>query len=120
MLTIRAEQMHAFVAIRRRDFEKKLTTHLLEGFKEELESTLGTCDEPSVRAFVSQGIDSAFGYGIDDEDDVSSLVEIQAELGAGFETKPGFEWAAKLLNNPNLTSNAKIELLIDRLSASAT
>ena len=118
MLTIRTEQMQAFAAVQRQNFVKTMTTHLLKEFRDEITGVLGTCDEPAVRAFVSHGIDSAFGYGIEDEDDVSSLVEIQAELGTGFETRPGFEWAAKLLNNQRLTSKVKLELLIDGLSGS--
>lgn len=120
MLTIRDEQMKAFAAVRRKTFEEKLTAHLLKEFKEEVTATLGCTDEPAVREFVLHGIDSALAHGIEDEDDVTSLVEIKAELGSEFETKPGYEWAAKLLDNRKLTSHAKIELLIDGLSGDNT
>lgn len=116
MLTIRDEQMQAFVVARRSRFEANLTAHLVEQFKEELTNILGTYDEATTRAFVSQAIDCALGYGIDDEADIFSLVEIQAEVGVGFETKPGFEWASRILKNLDLRGNAKIELLLDGLS----
>lgn len=115
MLTIRDEQMKAFALVRRREFEKELNAHLLAEFEEEITGYFGTRDEPAVREFVSRGIDSALAYGIHDEDDICSLLELKMELGADFETDPSFEWAAEILANRTLTSHARIELLIARI-----
>lgn len=115
MLIIRDEQMQAFIADRRRNFEASLTAHLLDQFKEEVTAMLGSCDEAAVRAFVIKATDSALSYGIDEEDDVRSFVEIQTEMGPGFETRPGFEWASGILESRQIPSKAKIDLLLNAL-----
>jgi hypothetical protein len=113
MLTIRTEQMAVFVAAQRQDFVRKLTTHLLKEFREELTGALGACDEPADFKDAPPNVEHIGNLPVlnkGDEDLVFTLQSITFE-------NPEFSIVgapATVTITPNGTTNLRIRFLTIR------
>jgi len=103
MLVIRPEQMEAFAAYKRRQFETRIAAQLREDYPEE---TAASSDE-ELMAFVAKQIDRARNHGIVRTEDVAIFVDRAAWYGDGWDER--LDWARKILTDHELDGAARIE-----------
>ena len=109
MLRIRQAQMRVLGDRMRRDFERRMVEHLRTRFDKELREL----DEPALRAFVRDGIESARQYGVTSEDDVRRYLECMAQHGAHFDAAPATAWAGRILRTEGLDGSQKMDRIED-------
>ncbi len=89
----------------REDFELRVIAHL---------QRIYSADDPSevsqdrLAPRVHSIIDRAMSWGIDEEDDLITFVEIAFEVGDDFDTDPENEWAVETLNSRDLNPHEKV------------
>jgi hypothetical protein len=108
MLLIRNEQMQAFRKTLRQRFEDRLLHHLLRRHPEYCAAK----GVEAVKASITQGIDSAFAYGLGSEENISDYVEIMIRIGDDFDTR--WPWASKVLSETALKPAVKMANLRSR------
>ena len=107
MLTIRPEQMQALAADQTRRFEKRALRHIEKEFPEFKEKN------PKEKALelIRSGIEKARLWEIEAESHVLAFIELMIVYGADFDRR---KWAVKILEETDMKSDARIELLHDR------
>ena len=105
MLKIRAEQMDAFSAYMRKQFEDRMVEHLRSRFPRAVRHM----QEEELRELVRKGVKRAEGYGVTQEFDVRRYLECTVEHGADFDVNPATAWAGKILSAEGLSGSAKMD-----------
>ncbi len=104
MLQIRTDQMkellRAAVAAANRDLCLYARARFADHFEE--------MPQEKLLAFVSDIRDEARAYGIVNENDVATALDLTVMYGADFYTE---EWAADIFSLPNLSGDRKMEML---------
>ncbi len=98
MVIIRNEQMGELGKDEAGKFEDKMVTHLKEFFPDTCEE-LG---EPQVRESISHGVDRAESYGLVDEQDVCTYIDVMYVFGPDFDRDPECPWASRILNDKSI------------------
>jgi hypothetical protein len=109
---IRKEHDAAFVA----DLRERFLDRLLDYLEEVDSGRIAALPPGAWRSRIRRAVEQARAYGIDTEDEAAEFVELTLALGDGFESAPGYRWAALILNDPALTGGEKLEALQDRLA----
>jgi len=113
---LRKEQIEAFSAAARKDFENRMVVHLREFFPKKCQ-TLG---EVGIREKVRYGIKRAGSYEITAERDVCKYIDVMFAYGWDFDKDRKIRWAGEILNDrESVDSSAKAGRLFDRAASSA-
>jgi hypothetical protein len=100
MLVIRKDQLQALAASRRKDFERRLLSHLRKWFPGET-AELG---ETGLLAWISHGQQCAAAYGFVSERDICKYLDLMLVFGQDFDTDPKHAWASAFLRGKSLHS----------------
>jgi len=98
MVIIRNEQMDKLGKDEARKFEDKMVAHLKEFFPDTCEE-LG---EPGVRKSIRHGVERAESYGLVDEQDVCTYIDVMYVFGQDFDRDPECPWASRILNDKSI------------------
>jgi hypothetical protein len=79
-------------------FQDKMVAHLKEFFPEACEE-LG---EPQVRESISHGVERAESYGLVDEQDVCTYIDVMYVFGPDFDRAPECSWASRILKDESI------------------
>src|SRR5438093_4574471 len=112
MLVIRNAQIAAFRQGAIDRFTADLVKHLLEHFPRPSAAVGG---ESEVGVFVRRAIERAATYGIETTGSMTVFAELLLQYGENFERSPLRPWIMKMLSNPALPGDAKIEAIRDRM-----
>lgn len=108
MLLIRDDQVEALAEASQRRFERRAVAHLKKVLPIRCEQ-LGSTE---VLASVRKAARKAAGYGLTDERQVFTYLNLMYVLGPSFdEERP---WARELLEDARLDPGARLELLLGR------
>ncbi len=107
MFQIRNDQWDAFSDQAVRDFEQRLTDHLME-VNPECSALLG--DELMTQT-IRGGIRKAVANGIEMESNVAQFVQMQLEEGFNFEDEPAYAASKQILLDNDLHENVKVAML---------
>lgn len=110
MLVIRKEQMEALSAHMRRSFEDRMVEHIAAEFPQRFEQL----NETGTREFVRAGIARCAEYGIDTEAGIRFMVDLLLQHPE-FDASGEIAWARTLLQDPELSGDAKVSLMEKRL-----
>ena len=105
MLNIRPDQMEVLSAVMRSGFEQRMLTHLRHRFPA---PTNGRSDE-QILVFIRYGIDRSAAYGITLDQDVARYLEYMMMYGARFDADPRYAWAARILQDADLSGTTKMD-----------
>jgi hypothetical protein len=109
MLTMRKAQMD----ILRRDASKRFAEHLARRFAALWPERASRLAEAH-RLFVDASIQRAMSYGIESQSAIARFVNLSHIWGHDFENRPEHAWALKILTNPNLKGQRKMDDLVFR------
>ena len=114
MVIIRKEQMEVFEEDARQNFEDEMVEHIKHFSPAHCESI----GDDAVREVVKDGIQRAEAYGFTNRGPVRFFIETIFLLGSYFDTDPQYPWAAKILNDIEITdqmerSNLLYEKVVD-------
>jgi hypothetical protein len=99
----------------REQFIQKTLAQLHEVFPEACER-----QEPTaLRALIESGIEKAAQYQIAGEREVMLFVDLMMELGPDFPQQPKHKWIENTLRNPQFNERQKIDVIYQRLEATA-
>lgn len=110
MLTIRKPQMDIFAQANRR----AAIDRMFEVIRKEWASEFAQFGDATVRRTVEQAFRKADEYKLANEGQVVRYLNLMYTLGCDFDTDPGYPWARKILSDPYLTADSKLDLLADR------
>ena len=96
-MKLRKEQIEAFSAAARQDFEDRMVEHLNEFFPRHCKA-MGA---EGVRQEVRYGVERARAYDITSQRDVCKYIDLMFVYGRDFDTAPKLPWAARILNDPS-------------------
>lgn len=111
MLTIRPTQIEALGKGLQDRFVLRMRDDLTRAMPVEVQRV------EDLDAMIRDGIDEAFGHGIDSESGVSAWLRLRVELGPGFEAAPDLASARPALDDPELPAGAKIASLQRAIAA---
>jgi hypothetical protein len=118
MLTIRKDQMRAFDAYTRQNFEERLVRHLKAILPQQVRTLAGTTPgDAKLRALIVQGIQKSAGYGITTERDTGRFIELMVRIAPDFERQPNCQWADAILKDQSLSGSGKVGLLHAQFAA---
>ncbi|MGV7223477.1 MAG: hypothetical protein ACQ9MH_18350 [Nitrospinales bacterium] len=109
MLVIRDEQMRALQAYMSKQFENRMVLHVKEFFPEDFMSI----GEDKVRTEIKYGIERASSYKITLEYDVCGYINLMFAFGTDYDVDSSLPWAAKILNNEELSGSSKLDRLYE-------
>jgi len=98
MVIIRNKQMDELGKAEARKFQDKMVAHLKEFFPDTCEE-LG---EPRVRESISHGVERAESYGLVDEQDVCTYIDVMYVFGPDFDRAPECPWASRILKDESI------------------
>ncbi|MDB6121146.1 MAG: uncharacterized protein JWQ71_139 [Pedosphaera sp.] len=107
MLVIREEQYKAFAQYVVKGFEDRVVIHLKQVWPDDCKRV----GERGLREAIRKSFESCEKYGIKAEYDVVRFVDLTFILCQGFDTNPRLAWAARLLNDKELSPRAKMDKL---------
>jgi hypothetical protein len=107
MLTIRKEQMDAFVVDLLVQYKERLLRELAAAFPEHF-SRLG---EKGMKAFIEHGVDTALQYRIKSEKDVAGFITIALRTTGDFDAMIQSEPVRNILEDDNLSGQYKVHLI---------
>jgi hypothetical protein len=110
MLIIREEQYKALSQYVVKTFETRVLAHLRQIWAEDCQK-LG---ERTVRESIQKSLERCAGYGLRTEIDVVRFVDLTFVLCQDFDTNPRIAWAARILNDKELASGAKMDRLWEK------
>lgn len=120
MLVIRKAQLEALSAYKRQSFEDRMVDHLAEVFPEESRKMLDAeAGDGKVRELVHHGVEKAAGYEIRAERNVSLFIDLMVGIAPGFDDMKDTAWTRRILLNPDVPEDTKLDLIYDRLGAQA-
>lgn len=116
MLTLSKAQFAAFQDHGRVSFIEQRTTRLRTRFPEQT----ATMDPPELQQWVEGEVERAGRFGIRSKEGVDRFVELGIRYGSlrgapPFEMHAKLPWAARVLANPALDGDAKMELIFTAL-----
>ncbi len=111
MLIIRKSQMDALDAEMLSSFQDRMIAHLRTQFPARTAGWGAT----SGRGFVLGGTAKARTHQVIAERDVARFVDLMAELGDDFETRPDMAWAAEILASPDRGGTEKMDAIYREL-----
>ncbi len=111
MLIIRKTQMDALGAGMLASFQDRMIAHLRTLFPARTAGWGAT----SGRGFVLGATAKARTHHVIAERDVARFIDLMAELGDDFETRPDLAWAAEILANPDSSGTAKMDAIYREL-----
>lgn len=114
MLTIRDEQLKAFLCSRSRNSVDPLVERLIRKYPQQC-ATMG--GEPGTRAFAERTVATASDWGISSEEALTVLADLLVQFGEGFERSPFQQWSLTILQNPIMTGDLKVDTVWDRHSS---
>jgi len=97
-MIIRNQQMDELGKQEAVKFEDKMVLHLNEFFPEECEEI----GEQEVRESIRHGVDRAESYGLVDEQDVCTYIDVMYVFGLDFDKDRECPWAARILNDESI------------------
>ncbi len=97
MLVIRSEQMQVFEQYMLKSFVQRM----IAVFKARTPYT-----EKELRPLIEAGIDEAFGFGIQSEQEVERYLECVVQFGRGFQST---RWAGPILRDRSLPETPKMD-----------
>jgi len=103
MPVIRNEQMDQLGKNEQKKFEDKMVVHLKEFFPDECREV----GDDEVRQSIRYGVERAETYGITDERDVCSYIDVMYAFGPDFDKDPACSWAARILNDPDIEDGSQ-------------
>jgi hypothetical protein len=103
-MQIRKAQMDAFAEAQEESFRKRLREMLLKDYEEDCEELGEDLD-----AVIELGTEHARSYGIVREDDIGLYFDVMFSLAYNFDTNPDYPWAAKILQQADLSGDEKVE-----------
>ena len=110
-LVIRREQFDTFKAALQSDYVRQIVEHLQVRFPEECRAR---CYNSRVlTGLVSQAIDDTNRYGVQQASDLQLYLECLVLLRPNFDKET--DWAASILNRPDLDGTAKMDAIHDHL-----
>jgi hypothetical protein len=115
MLIVRDEQLELLAKAETKTFEDRMVQHLTRFFPD-------ACSQDSeidIREAIRRGISNAAAYGITREVDVARYIDLGVVLGADFHLGRPHLWVPDILRHPNLSAHEKLQLIFERLRASA-
>lgn len=110
LFRIRPEQMEAFAAAARKDFENRMVVHLRQVLPDEC-APLG---EQGLRELIRAGLRRTRSYRITAEYDVCRYLHLMLVLGREFDRDPALPWAELLLNQPTQEPSTRMERVYAR------
>lgn len=108
-LRIRKEQMDVFTSARVLQFEDQVEAAVLTHWAH----IAGSMSPEELRGRIRRSIRRAEKYGIDTCADCQRFVNLTFLLGERFDEDPRYPWAAAFLNNPGVSSSARVLQLCD-------
>lgn len=112
MLAIRKAQIDALSDVMRQSFEDRMVEHMAADFP----TQFAQLQEPGARELVRAGIERCAGYGIDTEAGIRFVVDVLLEY-PDFDGSRDMAWARKILDDGELSGQAKVKLIEKRLEA---
>jgi len=96
-MRLRKEQIEAFSAAARQEFEDRMVEHLNEFFPRHCKAM----GEEGVRQEIRHGVARARTYEITSQRDVCKYIDLAFVYGRDFDTNPKLPWAGRILNDPS-------------------
>jgi hypothetical protein len=112
MLTIREAQMVVFRREALERFFDRLVQHLI---CELPGPSAAAGSEAGVRAVARAAIERAAQHGIESAGSVTVLAELLLQYGVDFQRSTLRAWIRKMLSNPDLSGDMKVQAIRDRL-----
>ena len=109
MLIIRKEQMDFFRQNTLGRFFDDMKQHLKKRYQEKT----AKMEDGQLHTIIVEGVHTAKGYDITDENDVKRFLEYLVEYGHGFGETPDTTWAGQLLNDKKLSDTEKMDKIDD-------
>jgi hypothetical protein len=113
MLVIRNDQMDIFSIPQRQLFESRVLVHVRGKYPASVEAN--RTDDELIR-LVQRGIQKASGYGIRKQQEIIRFIELMFEIDPGFDDLETMRWARAILDEPNLSGQAKICLISQQIN----
>jgi hypothetical protein len=104
-LRMRQEQIRAFSDYMNQSFAKRAGLHLRNEYPEPTK----TMSTDELNRFIDVGADRAARYGLVNENEIVSFMELMIVYGREFDETQ--DWAHEILQNPELTAAEKTEAL---------
>lgn len=111
MITIRPDQFKALQQAALEVFVRRKTDHLVHTFPVDCENI----EEADLRARVRGGIRRAREYGITSQYDVSRFVDLELQLGEGFDSR--LDWASDILQSDKHSPSERVNRLVGHQGA---
>ena len=103
-MEIRQSQMNTFGDAEERNFRARLRAMLQQDYPEDCEELDDRLD-----TVIELGLERARSYGIEREKDIGLYFDVMFSLAYNFDANPDYPWAARILNQPDLSGERKIE-----------
>jgi len=116
MLTLRNEQLKALDAAIAKDFEQRTMRHLSRIFPQQCEDM----GDEAVRRLIRDGIERAAQYQIKIERHVALFIDLMVGIAPDFDRQPEMYWARRILEDPSLSSDDKLDLIYTELKESGS
>jgi hypothetical protein len=94
----------------RQGFEKSVYQHLQTSYPEVVKNM----SDDAIYASISTGIERSASYGITAEYDVVRFVDLMYLLSADFDSNPRWNWIGPILDDTQLSSGEKMDLIYDK------
>ena len=111
MLKIRTEQLTVFNKQVEQRYQHDVKRYL-QGHLPRQADALG---EPGLEQLIENGMEKAYGYGIDSKRDMADFLAILLEYGYDFEARAAYDWAATILQDAEMAGGTKLLQLMTRL-----
>jgi hypothetical protein len=96
---------------------KKFEHRVYEAVAEKFPNKISELGRERALQTIRTGIRNAQSHAITGEEDVIAYVLLMFEFGPDFETSPELSWTGRLLQDPDIPADARMELLMARLDA---
>ncbi len=113
MFRIREEQMTAFSDQRVTAFVTRMLARLRTEFADDVARQ--RLKEEELEPLIRRGADDAEQYAVVDEQDVELFGECLVLFAPYFDRDPGFPWARRILQRPDLSGTEKMDRIHDHL-----
>ena len=115
MFTIRSEQMSQLQAHMMRKYEDRVIAKIAEAYPKRFKQE----GEEKVREFIQAAIRKGEPHGITEDDETEQFALLLFAHGLDFEKAPGKEECRRILNDPDLPGDAKVNLLEREMESEA-